>query len=230
MIGAAIFDVFGTVVDWRRGVADAVAAAYAARGRDLDASAFADAWRAEYDPAMAPIREGARPYVPLDLLHRENLVRVLARRGELGLFDDAALDDLTRAWERLPPWHDSVAGIADIRRICPVAPCSNGSIALMLRLARHTGLTWDCILGADIARSYKPDGAVYRAACAALGLAPDRVLMVAAHGADLAAAQAQGLRTAFIPRPDEHGRGRAEPPGPWDFTAPDLIALAAQLG
>lgn len=224
---ALIFDVFGTVVDWRGGVAQAVAAAL---GDDVDPLAFADAWRARYDPAMAAVRSGARGYVDLDLLHRENLDATLAAFGlDLPEADRAALNT---AWERLPPWPDAVPGLAALRRVAIIAPCSNGSIALMTRLARHAGLPWDCILGAGIARAYKPDARVYLACSAALRLPPDRVMMVAAHNGDLSAARAAGLATAFVPRPGEHGPDQAtdlEPAEDWDLVASDLIALAGRI-
>ncbi len=230
-LDAAIFDVFGTVVDWRRGVSEAVAPVIADAGLSLAPEDLADAWRAEYEPAMAPIRAGHRPYVALDILHRENLDRALGSVGG-GSIPGAMRDRLTTAWERLPPWPDSLEGLAAMRRAMIVAPCSNGSIALMTRLARFAGLPWDCILGAEIAQSYKPDPRVYLAACAALQLDPGHVVMVAAHNGDLAAARAVGLRTAFVPRPLEHGPGQTTdlaPEGDWDVVAPDLEALAGRL-
>ncbi|MEL6678050.1 MAG: haloacid dehalogenase type II [Pseudomonadota bacterium] len=233
MIDACLFDVFGTLVDWRRGVADAVAPAFAARGIDADPFDVAAAWRAEYDPAMARVRTGARGYVPLDDLHLENLDRTLDRFGLGRHFDEAARAELNHAWERLPPWPDTVAGLAAIRHGRIVAPCSNGSIALMTRLARFAGLEWDCILGAEIARDYKPSPAVYLASCTALALPPERVLMVAAHNGDLHAARALGLHTAFVPRVTEHGPGQTtdlEAEADWDFVATDMEDLAAQLG
>ncbi|MBJ3761972.1 haloacid dehalogenase type II [Maribius pontilimi] len=223
-LGALIFDVFGTCVDWRGSVAREVAVAIPS----VDAFAFADAWRAEYQPAMERIRSGGRGYVALDDLHRENLEIVLDRFGVT--CPDPA--QLARAWERLAPWPDTVPGLAAMREKRIVAPCSNGSIALMTRLARHAGLPWDCILGAEIARDYKPKPQVYLAACAALRLSPDRVMMVAAHNDDLHAARAAGLRTAFVARPTEHGAGQVtdlEPDAAWDANATDFNALADAL-
>jgi len=219
---ALIFDVFGTCVDWRSAVAREV-------GRvlpQIDATAFATAWRAQYDPAMARIRDGGRGYVALDDLHRENLHLVAAAFGV------TAPDDLAQAWERLDPWPDVVAGLTAMKRSHIIAPCSNGSIALMTRLARHAGLPWDCILGAEIAQDYKPKPGVYLAACAALRLPPDQVMMVAAHNDDLVAARAAGLKTAFIPRPAEHGSGQTTdlvPGADWDVIATDFIDLAQRL-
>ncbi|MBF9046783.1 haloacid dehalogenase type II [Rhodobacterales bacterium LSUCC0031] len=219
---ALIFDVFGTCVDWRGAVAREVAAVLP----HVDATAFATLWRAEYDPAMARIRDGGRGYVALDDLHRENLHKV-AR--DLGV---SAPDDLSHAWERLDPWPDVVAGLRALKRHHIIAPCSNGSIALMTRLAKFGGLPWDCILGAEIAQDYKPKPGVYLAACAALRLPPDQVMMVAAHNDDLHAARGAGLRTAFVPRPSEHGPGQTTDlvaEADWDIIANDFHDLARQL-
>lgn len=221
---AAIFDVFGTCVDWRRSIARSVAQALP----DVDADAFADAWRAEYQPAMARVRDGGRGYVPLEVLHLENLRRVAGRFG-VALSDAEALNG---AWCALDPWPDVCAGLDRLRATHLVAPCSNGSIAMMTRLARHARLPWDCVLGADIARDYKPKADVYLASCGALGLPAGSVTMVAAHNDDLAAARAAGLRTAFVPRPREHGPGQTsdlEPTGPWDVIAGDFGELAAEM-
>lgn len=232
MIQAALFDVFGTVVDWRSGVAAAAQPILEAAGIAEDPAGFADVWRAEYQPAMARVRDGARGYVPLDTLHRENLERVLAARGHAGRLDETALAALNHAWEQLPPWPDSGPGLAAIRARMLIAPCSNGSIALMVRLARYAGLPWDAILGADVARAYKPQPAAYLRSAAALGLPPEAVVMVAAHNDDLQAAAALGFATAFVPRPQEHGPAQTTdlgPTGPWSFVATDLEDLARQL-
>lgn len=224
MVDALIFDVFGTCVDWRSSIARQVAAAWP----KVDAVAVADAWRAEYQPAMARIRDGGRGYVPLDDLHEENLAAIMPRFGLA--HDDPAL--MARAWERLDPWPDVVDGLRALKARRVVAPCSNGSIALMTHLARHAGLPWDCILGAELARDYKPKPGVYLAACAALRLPPGRVMMVAAHNDDLAAARAAGLRCAFVPRPTEYGpdqQADLAPEADWDLVAKDFLDLAAKL-
>ncbi|MEM7496846.1 MAG: haloacid dehalogenase type II [Pseudomonadota bacterium] len=231
-IKAAIFDVFGTCVDWRRGVAEAVAPAFATKGIEIDPDAFATAWRAEYQPGMEVVRSAGRPYTALDILHRENLERALAKNGLAGAFSEAEKDALNRAWEKLPAWEDVAQGLASIREKVLVAPCSNGSIALMSRLARFAGLEWDAILGAEIAQDYKPKPAVYLASAAAFGLAPSEVLMVAAHNDDLAAARALGFPTAFVPRPTEHGPDQTTDRSPteqWDIVATDFAELAATL-
>ncbi|KPQ12961.1 MAG: haloacid dehalogenase, type II [Rhodobacteraceae bacterium HLUCCO18] len=219
---ALIFDVFGTCVDWRTSVAREVAAVLP----QVDATAFAMAWRAEYDPAMARIRDGGRGYVPLDDLHRENLHRVAEAFGV------TAPDDLSTAWERLDPWPDVVPGLRSMKADHIIAPCSNGSIALMTRLAKYGGMPWDCILGAELARDYKPKPAVYLACCTALRLDPGEVTMVAAHNGDLAAARETGLQTAFMPRVTEYGPEQTQDLGPtedWDVIASDFKDLARKL-
>ena len=231
-VEALIFDVFGTVVDWRRGVVAAVAPGLVQRGIAIDPLEFADQWRAEYQPAMQRIRSGNRGYVPLDILHRENLERVLEANGIADAFSDAEKGELNRAWEKLPPWEDVPLGLAALKTRYIIAPCSNGSIALMTRLARFGGLPWDAILGAEIARDYKPQPAVYEASCRALGLEPGRVMMVAAHNDDLHAARACGLATAFITRPHEHGPGQTSDlasDSDWDHCAGSFTELAAAI-
>ena len=224
MVQALIFDVFGTCVDWRTSVAREVAKALPG----VDPIAFAAAWRAEYQPAMERIRTGGRGYVPLDDLHMENLQFVLDGFG-IKCTDASAL---SRAWERLDPWPDTVPGLAALKKRHIIAPCSNGSIALMTRLAKHAGLPWDCILGADIARDYKPKAIVYQASAAALRLDPSEVAMVAAHNDDLFAARSAGLKTAFVARPTEHGPDQTtdlEPASDWDWIADDFPNLAEQI-
>lgn len=232
-IKALIFDVFGTCVDWRTGVAREVEAAFAAKGIAVDGLEIADAWRAEYQPAMEGVRSGARSYLQLDDLHLENLHRVLSFRDMGDVLDEDELIVLNRAWEKLPPWPDVAPGLSRLKRRFIIAPCSNGPIALMTGLAKHGGLPWDCILGADVARAYKPDPLVYRMSVAALRLAPAEVMMVAAHNDDLSAARAEGLKTAFIPRPTEHGRNQTRdltPEADWDEIAADFGDLAGRLG
>ncbi len=231
-IHALIFDVFGTVVDWRSGVGIEIGNWFGPRGITLSPFAFADEWRAQYQPAMTRVRAGGRGYVPLDILHRENLEISLSRHGLERSFTHEEKDEMNTAWEKLPPWPDCAEGLRQLRARHIVAPCSNGSIALMARLARYGGLQWDAIVGADIARNYKPKPETYLKSCDALGLRPQEVMMVAAHADDLVAAAACGLRTAFVHRPHEFGgmRKADEPqPGRWDLSAASLIDLAAQL-
>jgi len=232
VVKALIFDVFGTVVDWRTGVAQQAEAFFRRHGIDVDAESFADAWRAKYQPALERVRSGSRGYVPLDVLHRENLEEVVAEFGIEASIEASEIAEFSRAWEKLPPWPDSVPGLIDLKKRHAIAPCSNGSIALMTWLAKHAGLPWDAILGADIAQAYKPQPEVYLRSASALGLSPREVMMVAAHNNDLLAAREQGLRTGFVPRPQELGHGQSinlEPESNWDIVATDFNDLARRL-
>jgi 2-haloacid dehalogenase len=232
-VRAVLFDVFGTVVDWRSGIASAVRLFADGHRLDLDPDAFADSWRGRYQPSMQRVRSGARPFVSLDVLHRENLDEVLRERGtDPGGFAAGELDGLSRAWHFLAPWPDSAAGIAAIKRDYIVGPLSNGNTALLLDLAKTGGLDWDLILGSDLSRAYKPDPAAYRWPAGVLGLEPGEVMLAAAHDGDLAAAREAGLATAFIARPLEHGPdavGPSVPGGDWDLAGTSITEIAGLL-
>ncbi|MFL6693774.1 MAG: haloacid dehalogenase type II, partial [Ramlibacter sp.] len=184
MIKALLFDVFGTLVDWRSSIIREARAVLEPRGVTLDWGAFADAWRAQYQPAMEAVRSGKLPFSKLDVLHRHNLDIVLANLG-LETIDEATRVQLNLAWHRLDAWADVAEGLARLRPDYWLAPCSNGNIALMVDLARRNGFLWDAILGAELARDYKPKPAVYLAAVEAFGCRPEEVMMVAAHSSDL---------------------------------------------
>ena len=232
-VRALLFDVFGTVVDWRSGVAREGESLARERGiTGIDWLAFADAWRARYQPAMQRIRSGERGFTRLDQLHRENLEQVLS---EFGLADLAESDvvRLNFAWHRLDPWPDAVAGLTRLKTRCIIAPLSNGNVSLLLDMARRAGLPWDAILGAEVAGAYKPQPEAYLRTAAILDLRPQQCMMVAAHNGDLAAARACGLRTAFVARPLEHGPGQRKdlaPESDWDFSGDSFTALAEFLG
>ena len=228
-VRALFFDVFGTLVDWRAGVAREAQSILKPRGYALDWNAFADAWRDQYQPAMEEVRSGRIPYAKLDVLHRRTLQTILAHFGLDGL-GDAELDELTLAWHRLDAWKDVSAGLARLRQRYLIAPVSNGNTALMCDLARRNDFRWDAILGADLARDFKPAPAVYLAAVEAFNLKPGQCLMCAAHSGDLEAAAGQGLRTAFIARPEERpGFAEGAPQRPVDLVARSTLDLAAQL-
>jgi 2-haloacid dehalogenase len=201
-VRALAFDVFGTVVDWREGVAREAARVL---GPDIHARALADWWRAGYQPAMEVVRSGARPWVNLDVLNREILDLLLP-----DLPEDKARD-LSLAWHRLDPWPDVIAGMERLRRRFILAPVSNGHIALIVDMSRRASLRWDAVLGAEVSQGYKPQAQVYDAAARLLGLEPHEVMMVAAHPMDLQAAAARGLHTAYVHRPNEFGAGVDRP-------------------
>jgi 2-haloacid dehalogenase len=232
-VRALVFDVFGTVVDWRSGVAREAAPFLARHGAGADPAAFADAWRARYQPAMQAIRSGARPFARLDVLHRENLEAILPDFGlDPARIAAAELDELNLAWHRLDPWPDSVEGLARLKTRFIIAPLSNGNIILMLDMAKRAGLPWDAILGAEVAQAYKPQPEAYLRTVDILALRPEQVCMVAAHNSDLTAARRCGLKTAFVPRPTEHGPGQTidlRPEQDWEWVGTDFLDLAAQL-
>jgi 2-haloacid dehalogenase len=232
---ALVFDVFGTVVDWREGVARDLAAFLQRHGAAAtDAHAVADAWRRRYQPAMEECRSGRRPFTRLDVLHRENLDAVLADQGvDLRSVDATELEELNRAWHRLDPWPDSVPGLLRMKARYIIAPLSNGNVALLLNMAKRAGLPWDAILGAEVAGAYKPQAEAYLRTADILGLDPQGVCLVAAHNGDLKAARACGLATAFVLRAAEHGPAQTTDLAPseaWDFVAADFRDLATQLG
>lgn len=232
-VKALVFDVFGTVVDWRNSVARQAAELAKAKGATFDPIAFADAWRGRYQPQMETVRSGKRPWTILDVLHRESLVALLPEFGLEGKLSEAEIDAFNRAWWRLAPWPDVVSGLTRLKRKFIIGPQSNGNIALMVNLAKHAGLPWDVILGAEVVRNYKPVPQSYTDAARILALPPGQVMMVAAHNNDLAAAQKQGLSTAFVARPTEKGPDQKTDltaTGNWDIVARDFNELADRLG
>jgi len=229
-VKALVFDVFGTLVDWRSSIAREAEAILRPFGYTFDWIAFADAWRAQYQPSMEEVRAGRLPFCKLDVLHRRNLEQILPRFG-IGPLPERTLHDLNLAWHKLDAWPDVSAGLRRLRKKFLLAPCSNGNIAIMADLARHNELWWDAILGADIAGDFKPKPRVYLAAAEAFNLAPAECMMVAAHSGDLEAAATVGLRTGHVARPDEYGPGTGEP-GPKigvDVAASSLHDLADKL-
>jgi 2-haloacid dehalogenase len=231
---ALLFDVFGTVVDWRSGIAREAAPFLARHGLRIDPAAFADAWRDRYQPAMQAVRSGARPFTRLDTLHRENLEEVLRDAGtDPARIPATELDALTRAWHRLDPWPDAIPGLTRLKGRFIITPLSNGNFALLLNMARRAGLPWDAIMGAEVAQAYKPQPEAYLRTADILGLPPEACMLVAAHNSDLAAARRCGFGTAFIPRPTEHGPGQATdlvPEEAWDHVVASFTELADMLG
>jgi 2-haloacid dehalogenase len=228
---ALLFDVFGTVVDWRGSIVRELRRLGGSKGVRADWGAFADAWRRGYHPAMDRVRRGELPWQSIDVLHRMILDGLLP---EFGLrLTEREKRDLNKAWHRLRPWPDSVKGLGRLKRRYVVGTLSNGNVALLVDMAKHSGLPWDCVLSAELFRHYKPDPEAYLGAAALLGLAPREVMLVAAHKNDLAAARKCGFSTAYVRRPLEHGTG-STPDITADrrstFNADHFIDLARQLG
>ena len=230
-VQALLFDVFGTVVDWRNGVAREAEKLLKPMGYMLDWLAFADAWRAEYGPGMEEIRSGRLPFVRLDIIHRRMLDKIKPRFG-LEKLDEATQAELNLAWHRLDGWKDTGPGFARLRTRFMLCPCSNGNIALMADIGRRNDFRWHAILGSEIAGDFKPKPRVYLASAETLNLKPGQCMMVAAHSGDLTAAAAQGLRTGHVGRPGEGGPGTGEstPKGSFDIVAKNFEEFAEKLG
>lgn len=232
---AFCFDVFGTVVDWRKGIAREVEQFFSRNTLPAcDPYEFADSWRRLYQPSMEACRSGKRPFTRLDILHRENLEATLAGYNvDANALNANELEALNFAWHRLDPWPDVVSGLSHLKQKYIIAPASNGNIALMANMAKRANIPWDLILGAEVTQAYKPAPQAYTRMVEILGIAPDELCMVAAHNNDLHAARQCGLSTAFVARPTEHGQRQTsdlEPSEDWDIVASDFNDLAGQVG
>jgi len=230
-IKALVFDVFGTVVDWRSSIIRELKEIGATKNIDRDWESFADGWRSKYGPFMDKVRQGYLPWTNLDNLHYMALEELL-NEFQIQDFNDSDKETLNKAWHRLDPWPDAIPGLNRLRESYIIAPLSNGNLALLTNMAKKAGLPWDCILSAELAHAYKPNHEVYTMAAQLLSLPPSQLLMVAAHPGDLIAAQQAGLHTAFVPRPFEHGPFRnpnTQPIDRFDIVAKDIIDLANQL-
>jgi len=233
-VKACVFDIFGTVVDWRSSVIAEATTWGNVKGFDINWVEFTDRWRLGYRPAMDKVRNGEIPWTNLDDLNRMILEDLLKQYKIEGLSEEEKAD-WAHVWRRLKPWPDSIEGLTRLKKILIVAPMSNGNVALMTNLAKFAGLPWDLILGSDLVQHYKPDREMYLSAPFYLDLKPDEVMMCAAHVSDLRAARSCGLRTGFIYRPSEYGGGsvgvpdRAKP-GDFDVVSASIVDLAQQMG
>ena len=222
------FDVFGTVVDWHGSVTREVQALYPG----VDGDAFALAWRAGYQPAMRRVMSGELGWTLIDELHRLILDELLPRFG-LGDIAEAERLHLNRVWHRLDSWPDVVAGLHRLKTRYTLCTLSNGNLGLLTNMAKRAGLPWDCILSAEVFRAYKPDPATYLGVARVFDIAPNQVMLVAAHQDDLAAARLCGLQTAYIERPAEFGLNSPKDVSPHPANtlhARDFLNLADQLG
>jgi 2-haloacid dehalogenase len=231
-VQALLFDVFGTVVDWRTSIMNDLARFGGGKGIKADWAAFTDDWRGLYQPAMEEVRSGRRPWTILDVLHRESLEKLLAKHAISGL-SEADKDHINRVWHRLEPWPDTVEGLTRLKTRYIIGTLSNGNVGLLTRMAKHARLPWDVVLGAETARAYKPLPQAYLASAELLNLKPGQVMLVAAHNGDLAAASAAGLRTGFVARPTEYGPHQArdfKADREWDVVADSFVSLAKAMG
>jgi 2-haloacid dehalogenase len=232
-VKALVFDVFGTVVDWRTSLINDFTKWSETRGIKADWTALVDGWRAVYTASMDDVRKHPeRGYVILDALHRRSLEKLVEQQGIKGL-TEADLHHLTLGWHRLYPWPDSVAGLSRLKTKYIISPLSNGNVALLTNMAKFGGLPWDLIMSAELFEHYKPDAETYLGAAKLLCLPPEQVMMVAAHNGDLQAAQSHGLKTAFVARPTEYGplqKRDFEATGAWDIVAKDFGGIADRMG
>lgn len=229
---AIVFDVFGTVVDWRGSIAADLGAWGAGRGIRCDWAALADDWRARYQPQLQRVRSGAVPWTVLDALHREALEELLPRHG-LQHLGEQERRHVNRVWHRLDPWPDARQGLQRLKAKYVIGTLSNGNVALLVNMAKHAGLPWDVVFSAETFHAYKPLPQTYLGAARLLDLAPGELMLCAAHNDDLAAARGQGLRTAFVARPTEYGPGQTKDLAAdqdWDVVAADFNGLADRLG
>ena len=227
-----LFDVFGTVVDWRTSLQRWFQRFGRANNFQADWPALVDNWRAAYEPSMARVRQGERPYVTLDALHGESLDALLANYGLTGLLESDRRE-MARAWRWLDPWPDTVAGLTRLKKNYLIGTLSNGGLGLLADMAKFAGLPWDVVLSADLFRSYKPEPKVYLGAAELLARPTSALMLIAAHNYDLASARSHGYRTAFIARPTEYGPQQKKDFGPedaWDYTVSSLEELAEKLG
>jgi 2-haloacid dehalogenase len=231
-VKALVFDVFGTVVDWRQSIVRELTAFGNGRSISHDWGRFADDWRGLYQPSMEEVRSGRRSWTILDDLHRESLARLLDRYGIKGL-GPHEIENLNRAWHRLDPWPDVVDGLTRLKRRYIIGTLSNGNTGLLVRMAKRAGMPWDVILGAETARAYKPMPECYLRNAALLSLEPSEMMLVAAHNNDLAAAASVGYRTAFVVRPTEYGAGQSKDltaERDWDVITDSFIGVAEAMG
>ncbi len=231
-VKAMVFDTFGSVVDWRGSIVRDLTKWGDEHGRSANWAELADKWRGRYQPQMEQVRSGKRDWTILDVLHRESLNGLLS---EFGLDDltEAQRNHINRVWHRLDAWPDAVSGLWRLKSRFILGPLSNGNVALLTDIAKYSGLPWDVILSTELFRCYKPQPQSYLGVCSILGLAPGEVMMCAAHNDDLRAARAAGLKTAFWPRPQEHGPGQTTnlvASEEWDVIAEDIRDLARQMG
>ncbi len=232
LLKAVTFDVFGTVVDWRTSIAREVESLAVKKKFAVDGQQFADTWRKLYQPSMTEVRDGKVPWTVLDDLHRMNLLQVLETFG-IDQLAEEEIEHLNRAWHRLDPWPDAVAGLQRLKQHYIIGTLSNGNVALIVNMAKFSGLPWDVVLGAEIARHYKPQPEAYLRSAEILGLEPKECMLVAAHNGDLAAAGRCGFQTAFVPRPKEYGPEQTTDlvaEYDCDVVAGDFIELAQILG
>ena len=231
-VKAMVFDTFGSVVDWRGSITRDLTRWGTENGYSCDWTALAVKWRSLYQPSMEKVRSGQREWTILDVLHRESLEQLLPEFG-LEKMTEAQRQHVNKVWHRLDGWPDAVSGLTRLKSKYIIAPLSNGNVSLLTDIAKYTGLPWDLNLSTEVFHCYKPQPQSYLGVAKILQLDPSEVMMCAAHNDDLAAARKVGLKTAFWPRPTEHGpeqKTNLAATEKWDIVAKDIRDLATQMG
>ncbi|GAC1693969.1 MAG: haloacid dehalogenase type II [Ktedonobacteraceae bacterium] len=231
-VRALVFDVFGTVVDYRGTIIREGEQLNREKGLQVDWATFADAWRGQYRPNMERVMKQELPWTNLDGLHRMALDELLKRFGVTSLSEEEKVH-LNKVWHRLQPWSDAVAGLMRLKQRYILGTLSNGNVGLLVDMAKYSNLPWDIIFSAELVKAYKPDPRAYQMTYELLGLHPQQVMLVAAHADDLHAAQKVGLRAGFVSRPLEYGPDKTPSPtleSEFDIVASDFEDLARQMG
>lgn len=220
------FDVFGTVVDWHGSICREVASL----GLDVNPADFARSWRDGYEPSMQRVRSGELGWTKIDTLHRLILDQIIDQYGlQLSETERA---DLNKVWHRLDPWPDVIEGLTRLKAAYSICTLSNGNLLLLSNMAKRAGLPWDLILSAEVFKAYKPDRESYLGVAEVYDVAPEKIMLVAAHRSDLDAARKFGLKTAYVERPVEYGADQIKEvtaDGRSDIHARDFNDLADQL-
>ena len=231
MIKALLFDVFGTVVDWRSSVISECNKLEKETGVSGNWEKLTDMWRQKYAPSMDEVRNGKRDWVILDTLHKESLISILKDLEIHGL-SEKDIDHLNKAWHRLHPWPDSVKGLKLLKQSFSISTLSNGGTNLLSNMANYSNLPWDNIFSAETFMHYKPDPETYLGAVKKLKLKKEEVMLVAAHNNDLLAAKQYGLKTAFVLRATEYGPNQdfdLEADKDIDISSSNFIELSDKL-
>ncbi len=228
---AVLFDVQGTLTDFRTTLLDHGQDFLGDRAAALEWPSMVDEWRAVYRTKVAEL-SGARQWRAVRSIYAAGLADIVRRRGLEDVVTAQEIVRLTDGWEQLRPWPDAAAGVRRLRRSHLVAALSNADLSAVISTSRTCGFDWDAVFSAQQFRAFKPHESTYLGAAALLGVDPAQILLVASHRYDLDAAAALGQGTAFVYRPDEYGPdGYAEQAseGDYDFVVKSIEELAGSL-
>lgn len=230
---AILFDVFGTVVNWRQSMNQAFEELFAAKNITTHSTdEVIERWISTYSDNMQLVSQGKRAFATVDTLNEQALIKILKDLELYDHFTEHERTSLWTVWHRLAAWPDSNAGIDALKTNAPVGTLSNGNVELLADLAAFNGICWDHLLSGELYQIYKPAPTVYLKAAKQLNLSPNEILLVASHKYDLQAAKACGYQTAYIYRPTEFKEERPEQApidGEFDYWANGIDELAQIL-